>query len=123
MGVVLKFFCGITKLQNPDHWAAIMDILLTNKDGKKNSVTLRALRCVFESQNGQRCRELFSKAEGKLKIFNDTLTLLDYFVIGYCLESARDTARSIELVCQLTAEGLDIITEKLTTMENVTNLK
>eukprot|EP00731_Ephydatia_muelleri_P035190 Em0103g2a len=123
MGVVLKFFCGITKLQNPDHWAAIMDILLTTKDGKKKPVTLRALRCVFESQNGQRCRELFSKADGKLKIFNDTLTLLDYFVIGYCLESARDTARSIELVCQLTAEGLDIITEKLTTMENVKKFK
>ena len=123
MGVVLKFFCGITKLQNPDHWAAIMDILLTNKDGVTMPVTLRALHCVFESQNGQRCRELFSKADGKLHIFNDTLTLLDYCVIGYCLESARDTVRSIELQCQLTAEGLDIITQKLKTMENVKNLK
>ncbi|KAL5516560.1 hypothetical protein EMCRGX_G001928 [Ephydatia muelleri] len=98
MGVVLKFFCGITKLQNPDHWAAIMDILLTNKDDRKMPVTLRALHCVFESQNGQRCRELFSKADGKLQIINDTLTLLDYSVIGYCLESARNTVRSIELV-------------------------
>ena len=123
MGVVLKFFCGITKLQNPDHWAAIMDILLTNKDGRRKPVTLRALHCVFESQNGQRCRELFSKADGKLEIFNDTLTLLDYCVIGYCLESARDTVSSIVLWCQLTAEGLDIITEKLTTMENVKNLR
>ena len=123
MEVVLKFFCGITKLQNPDQWAAIMDILLTNKHGKKKPVTLRALHCVFESQNGQRCRELFSKADGKLEIFNDTLTLLDYCVIGYCLESARDTVWSIVLWCQLTAEGLDIITEKLTTMENVKNLR
>eukprot|EP00731_Ephydatia_muelleri_P001731 Em0001g1731a len=123
MGVVLKFFCGITKLQNPDHWAAIMDILLPNKDGEKKPVTLRALHCVFESQSGQRCRELFSKADGKLKIFNNTLTLLDYFVIGYCLESARNTVRSIELRCQLTAEGLDIITKQLTTMENVKNLQ
>ena len=123
MEVVLKFFCGITKLQNPDQWAAIMDIMLTKDDGETMPVTLRALHCVFESQNGQRCRELFSKADGKLQIFNDTLTLLDYCVIGYCLESARDTVRSIELCCQLTAEGLDIITEKLTTMENVKNLK
>eukprot|EP00731_Ephydatia_muelleri_P001739 Em0001g1739a len=123
MEVVLKFFCGITKLQNPDHWAAIMDILLADEDGEKKPVTLRALHCVFESQNGQRCRELFSKADGKLEIFNDTLTLLDYSVIGYCLESARDTVRRIELCCQLTAEGLDIITQKLTTMENVKNLK
>ena len=123
MEVVLKFFCGITKLQNPDQWAAIMDIMLTTDDGETMPVTLRALHCVFESQNGQRCRELFSKADGKLQIFNDTLTLLDYCVIGYCLESARDTVRSIELCCQLTAEGLDIITEKLTTMENVKNLK
>ena len=122
MREVLKFFCGITKLQNPDHWAAIMDILLTNKDGKKNPVTLRALRCVFESQNGQRCRELFSKADGKLEIV-DTLTLLDYSVIGYCLESAHDTVMSIELLCQLTAEGLDIITKKLTTMDNVKKFK
>ena len=123
MEVVLKFFCGITKLQNPDRWAAIMDILLADEDGEKKPVTLRALHCVFESQNGQRCRELFSKADGKLEIVNDTLTLLDYCVIGYCLESARDTVRRIELCCQLTAEGLDIITEKLTTMENVNNLK
>ena len=123
MEVVLKFFCGITKLQNPDHWAAIMDILLADEDGEKKPVTLRALHCVFESQSSQRCRELFSKADGKLTIVNDTLTLLDYCVIGYCLESARDTVRSIELVCQLTAEGLDIITKKLTTMENVKNLK
>ena len=123
MGVVLKFFCGITKLRNPDHWAAIMDILLTYKDGRKKPITLRALHCVFESQNGQRCRELFSKADGKLEIVNDTLTLLDYSVIGYCLESARNTVRSIELWCQLTAEGLDIITKQLTTMENVKNLQ
>eukprot|EP00731_Ephydatia_muelleri_P035412 Em0121g7a len=123
MGVVLKFFCGITKLQNPDHWAAIMDILQTYKDGRKMPVTLRALHCVFESQNGQRCRELFSKADGKLQIVNDTLTLLDYSVIGYCLESARNTVRSIVLWCQLTAEGLDNITKQLTTMENVKNLQ
>ena len=38
-----------------------MDILLTNEDGEKKPVTLRALHCVFESQNGQRCRELFLK--------------------------------------------------------------
>ena len=123
MEVVLKFFCGITKLQNPDQWAAIMDILLTNKDGEKMPVTLRALHCVFESQSGQRCRELFSKADGRLQIVSETLTLLDYCVTGYCLELARDTIRSIELQCQLTAEGLDIITQKLTTLENVTNLK
>ena len=123
MGVVLKFFCGITKLQNPDQWAAIMDIMLTKDDGETMPVTLRALHCVFESQNGQICRELFSKADGKLQIFNDTLTLLDYSVIGYCLESARNTVRSIVLWCQLTAEGLDNITKQLTTMENVKNLQ
>ena len=115
MEVVLKFFCGITKLQNPDQWAAIIDILLSNKDGEKMPVTLRALHCVFESQSGQRCRELFSKADGRLQIVSETLTLLDYCVTGYCLELARDS--------QLNAEGLDIITQKLTSMENVTNLK
>ena len=118
MGVVLKFFSGITKLQNPDHWNAIMDALI---GGKK--VNLRALHCVFESQNSQRCSELFSKAEGKLEIWNETLTSLDYYVIGYCMESACDAVREIKLKCQLTAEGLKTITHKLTTMRNVKELK
>ncbi|KAL5488512.1 hypothetical protein EMCRGX_G017454 [Ephydatia muelleri] len=113
MGVVLKFFCGITKLQNPDHWSVIMKNVLTTEYGEMGPVTLRALHCVFEAQNRQRCRELYSKADGKLHINNETLTLLDYCVIGYCLESASDTVRSIELQCQLTADGLDIITKKI----------
>ena len=120
MGVVLKFFCGITKLQNPDHWAAIMDILLIDE---KLPVTLRALHYVFESQNGQRCKELFSRSGGKLQIRNKNLTSLDYWSIGYCMELASDTVRSIELRCQLTAEGMDIIAQKLTIKENIKELK
>ena len=123
MGVVLKFFCGITKLQNPDHWSVIMKNVLTTEYGEMGPVTLRALHCVFEAQNRQRCRELYSKADGKLHINNETLTLLDYCVIGYCLESASDTVRSIELQCQLTADGLDIITKKLAVLENVKEIK
>eukprot|EP00731_Ephydatia_muelleri_P002569 Em0001g2569a len=123
MGVVLKFFCGITGLQNPDHWTSILDnALIDEKYAKK--VNLKAVHCVFESQNGQRCRELFSKADGKLLIRNETLTLLDYCVVGYCLESAHDTVKSIELSCQLTAEGLEIIVQKLTrSIESVTKLE
>ena len=113
MGVVLKFFCGITKLQNPDHWTAIMDNALVDEHGEK-MVILSALHCVFESQNGQRCRELFSKAGGKLLIKNETLSLLDYCVIGYCLESATEAVKNIGLQCQLTAEGLCIIGQMLT---------
>ena len=123
MGVVLKFFCGITGLQNPDHWTSILDNALIDGDYMKK-VNLKAVHCVFESQNGQRCRELFSKADGKLVIQNETLTLLDYCVIGYCLESAHDTVQSIALMCQLTAEGLEIIVQKLTrSIESVTKLE
>ena len=123
MGVVLKFFCGITGLQNPDHWTSIMDNALI-KDFVDIKVNLRALHCVFESQNGQRCRELFSKAGGKLHIRNETLTLLDYCVVGYCLESASDAVKSITLICPLTAEGLEIIVQKLTrSIESVTELE
>eukprot|EP00731_Ephydatia_muelleri_P002631 Em0001g2631a len=113
MQVVLKFFCGITKLQNLDHWTAIIDNALIDEHGKK-MVILNELHYVFESQNGQRCSELFSKAGGKLIIKNETLSLLDYCVIGYCLESARDTVKNITFQCQLTAEGLCIIAQKLT---------
>ena len=113
MGMVLKFFCGITKLQNQDHVTTIMDNALINTDGEKK-VNLRALHCVFESQNGQRCRELFFNADGELVIKNETLTLLDYCVVGYCLESASDAVKSITLRCPLTAEGLKIIVQKLT---------
>ena len=123
MGVVLKFFCGLTGLQNPDHWTSILDNALINEYGMKK-VNLKAVHCVFESQNGQRCRELFSKAGGKLVIHNETLTLLDYCVVGYCLESASDTVKSIALTCPLTAEGLEIIVQKLTrSIESVTELE
>ena len=113
MAVVLKFFCGLTKLQNDDHWSVIMNSALIEDRGYQK-VNLRALHCVFESQNDQRCRELFTKAGGKLVIKNETLTLLDYCAVGYCIEAANNLVKEIELRCQLTAEGLDIITEKLT---------
>eukprot|EP00731_Ephydatia_muelleri_P002421 Em0001g2421a len=123
MGVVLKFFCGITGLHNPDHWTSILDnALIVENDIKK--VNMKAVHCVFESQNGQRCRELFSKADGKLLIRNETLTLLDYCVVGYCLESAHDAVKSITLMCQLTAEGQEIIVQKLTrSIESVIELQ
>ena len=123
MGVVLKFFCGITGLQNPDHWTSILDdALIGEYDIEK--VNLKAMHCVFESQNGQRCRELFSKVGGELVILNETLTLLDYCVVGYCLESAHDAVKSIKLMCPLTAEGLEIIVQKLTrSIESVTELQ
>ena len=123
MGVVLKFFCGITGLQNPDHWTAIMDNALINEQDGGN-VNLRALQCVFESQNVHRGRELFTKAGGKLVIINETLTLLDYCVVGYCLVSASNIVETISLLCQLTAEGLGIIEQKLTgPMQGVKKLK
>ena len=123
MGVVLKFFCGITGLQNPDHWTSILDNALIDEHLVKKA-NLKAVHCVFESQNGQRCRELFSKADGKLLIQNETLTLLDYCVVGYCLESAHDSVKSITLKCPLTAERLEIIVQKLTrSIESVTKLK
>ena len=120
MGVVLKFFCGITGLHNSDHWTSIMDNALIAED----NINLKALHCIFESKNCQRCSELFSKAGGKLKIINETLTLLDYCVVGYCLESASDTVKSITLRCPLTAEGLKIIVHKLTKfIDSVTELE
>ena len=123
MGVVLKFFCGITGLQNADHWTSILDNALIDENYIKK-VNLKAVHCVFESQKGQRCRELFSKADGKLLIRNETLTLLDYCVVGYCLESASDAVKSITLRCPLTAEGLEIIVQKLTrSLESVTELE
>ena len=123
MGVVLKFFCGLTKLKNDDHWSVIMNSALIDDRGEKK-VNLRALHCVFESQNDQKCRELFTKADGKLVIKNETLTLLDYCAIGYCMAAANDLVKEIELRCQLTAEGLDIITKKLTnTMDSVIRLR
>ena len=116
MSVVLKFFCGITGLENPDHWTSIMNYATND--------VLKAMHCVFESQNSQRSRELFSKAGGELRIVNETLTLLDYCVIGYCLESANDTVKRITLLCPLTAEGLEIIVQKLTrSIECVTELQ
>ena len=120
MAVVLKFFCGLTKLQNDDHWSVIMNSAFAGSD---KTVNLRALHCIFESQNDQRCRELFTKAGGKLVIRNETLTLLDYCAVGYCIEAANNLVK-IELRCQLTAEGLDIITEKLThTMDSVRSFR
>ena len=121
MAVVLKFFCGLTKLQNDDHWSVIMNSAFKEND---KTVNLGALHCVFESQNDQRCRELFAKADGILVIMNEMLTLHDYCTIGYCMGAATNLVKEIQLICQLTAEGLDIITEKVTnTMDSVRGLK
>ena len=121
MAVVLKFFCGLTKLQNDDHWSVIMNSAFADSD---KTVNLDALHCIFESQNDERCRELFAKADGKLVIKNETLTLHDYCTLVYCMGAANDLVKEIILRSQLTAEGLDIITEKLTnTMDSVRKLK
>ena len=123
MAVVLKFFCGLSRLQNDDHWSVIMNSALIGEYGDKK-VNLIALHCVFESQNDQRCKELFTKADGKLVILNETLTLRDYCAIGYCIRAAINIVKEIELDCQLTAEGLDIVTKKLTnTIDSVRTLK
>ena len=123
MAVVLKFFCGLSRLQNDDHWSVIMNSALIDEYGEKK-VNLTALHCVFESQNDQRCKELFTKADGKLVIRNETLTLRDYCAIGYCIRAAINTVKEIVLDCQLTAEGLDIVTKKLTnTIDSVRTLK
>ena len=123
MAVVLKFFCGLSRLQNDDHWSVIMNNALID-DLFVKKVNLRALHCVFESQNDQRCKELFTKADGKLVIRNETLTLLDCCAIGYCIGSANNLVKEIILYCQLTAEGLDIITKMLTnTMDSVRTLE
>ena len=112
MGVVLKFFCGLTKLHSPNHWAEILNNALIIDEGD-TKMNLRALHCVLESQNNQRCKELFAKAEGNLVIMNETLSLLDYYAIGYCIKAASDHINSIELRCQINSEGLDIITQRV----------
>ena len=123
MGVVLKFYCGLTNLENVDQWKAVLDNALLGKYITK--INLNALHCIFESQNSHRCRELFSKAKGELAIRNETLTLTDYCAIGHCLAIASDIVTTITLECQLATEGLDIITQKLmsVTLDKVTTLK
>ena len=126
MGVVLKFYCGLTKLENVDQWKAVLNNALLGKYKYiDNKVNLNALHCIFESQNSCRCRELFSLAEGELAIRNETLTLTDYCAIGHCLAIASDIVTTITLECQLATEGLDIITQKLmsVTLDKVTTLK
>lgn len=103
--VVLKFFCGLTELKNINNWNVIL--------AQPEYVEIRALRCIFESQNYHRCIELFTKANGKLLIIGKTLTLLDYYAIGYCMGKAILHVNDIVLQIELTAEGLDIITQFL----------
>ena len=124
MGVVLKFYCGLTKLKNVEQWEAVLDNALL-EDYVDRKVNLNALHCIFESQNSHRCKELFRKAEGKLAIRNETLTLTDYCAIGHCLAIASDIVTIITLKCQLATEGLDIITQKLmsVTLDKVTKLE
>ena len=124
MGVVLKFYCGLTKLENVEQWEAVLDNALLGGDLYRK-VNLNALHCIFESQNSHRCRELFSKAKGELAIRNETLTLTDYCAIGHCLAIASDIVTTITLECQLATEGLDIITQKLmsVTLDKVTKLE
>ena len=125
MGVVLKFYCGLTKLENVDQWETVLDNALLRKYSFDKKINLNALHCIFESQNSHRCRELFSNAEGNLAIRNETLTLTDYCAIGHCLAIASDIVTTITLECQLATEGLDIITQKLmsVTLNKVTELE
>ena len=124
MGAVLKFFCGLTKLKNEEQWKVVLDNALLGEHTHEKKVNLNALHCIFESDNSQRCRELFSKAGRKLAIRNETLQLTDYCAIGHCLAIARDSVMNITLECQLATEGLDVITKKLesVTLNKVTRL-
>lgn len=121
MGVVLKFYCGLTKLENVEIWNAVLNNALLQGD---NQVNRNAMCCIFESQNNQRCRELFSKAKGELAIKKETLTLTDYSAIGHCLALASHIVTTINFQCQLASEGLDIVTQKITSapLNKVTDL-
>ena len=107
MQVVLTFYSGLTKLESEAQWNALLDNALLGED---KEVNLHALHCIFESQNNQRCRELYCTAGGRLHI-TSTLSLTDYCAIGHCLALASDIINIIHFQCELAAEGLAIITQ------------
>ena len=118
MSVVMKFYCGITGLKNDDEWKimssnALLQNVSANKEMNVKTVNLQSLQCLFESQNKQRCKELMQLCEGDICITNENLTLLDYTSISFCLAAAADDVRCLTFLCDVTAEGLQIITSAL----------
>ena len=108
MGVVWKFYCGLTKLTGN----VAMDVfrVLIQQD-ELNLLLL--IHSIHESQNQMACRELLSSRNGALCISDEVLTPADMLAVAYCMQNASMTLTEVGFhSCHLGGEELQVLSSE-----------
>jgi len=105
MGVVWKFYCGLTKLTGN----VAMDVfrVLLQQD-QLNDLLL--IHSIHESQNQMACCELLSSRNGVLCITDEVLTPADMLAVAYCVRNASTSLTELTFQsCYLDREDLQVL--------------
>ena len=120
MGVVWKFYCGITQLTRN----VAMDVFRVLLQLDEFNLLL-LIHSIHESQNPIACRELISSRNGVLCISDEVLTPADMLAVAYCLRNASTSLTELSFQsCYLDREDLQVLTSECSyPLMNITCLR
>ena len=103
---VLHYYCGFTKLANPEIQSFISSFL-SEKSSFKDLLPL--LHCFFEAQQQSLCQLVDSKfIPNEYQILNSRdLTPVDFLVVGYFITSLLSTSTANTPTIHLVVDGID----------------
>jgi len=105
MGVVWKFYCGLTKLTGN----VAMDVFRVLLQQDEFNLLL-LIHSIHESQNQIACRELLSSRNGALCISDEVLTPADMLAVAYCMRNASTSLTELSFQsCYLDREDLQVL--------------
>ena len=110
MNVVMKFYCGLTKL-NGDAPAEVFKTMI----GHSNANLLHLLQCTSESRNSKSCCDLVSSRDGTLTVCDESITPSDCAALAFCVNSTSTVLTKIELsACHLDEEEYEVLSSEIT---------
>ena len=108
MGVIWKFYCGLTKLSG-EVAMDVFEVLLRQDDFNP----LLLLLSIHESQNPKACCELLSSRNGVLYVSDEVLTPADMLSVAYCMRNASMSLTELSFEsCYLGSEELQVLTSE-----------
>ena len=120
MGVVWKFYCGLTTLTGN----VAMDVFRVLLQLDEFNLLL-LIHSIHESQNPIACCELISSRNGVLCITDEVLTSADMLAVAYCLRNASTSLTELSFQsCYLDREDLQVLTSECSyPLMNITCLR
>ena len=108
IGVIWKFYCGLTKLSG-EVAMDVFQVLLRQDDFNP----LLLLLSIHESQNPKACCELLSSRNGVLYVSDEVLTPADMLAIAFVMRNASVSLAEISFEsCYLGSEELQVLTSE-----------